>query len=198
MTLDNATIIVGVCGNDHLIGYETDFYDEKGQKRYTLGAICREDKDFFNKITNGQFCIASSVTARDISRVYKEQYPMSEYIFPFYGPKIIYTPSKRLKRNVHDVIDIALKDAKRWNKGKTHFDNIKKVYVCGGSQIYKEALKNEHVREMSVTYIPEKYKVKQDSSYRPIYFPEVNWNEWNEVGQINLNKEILIKKFRKQ
>lgn len=199
MILDSAIIIAGVCGPDNLIGYETGLFDRRGYPEYKLAANCDVDKNFFIENTKGQFCVVSSITARGMSRSYLEGFPLSEHIFPIWGTTTLYVASKRLQRDVHDVIDIALKDAKRWNEGKKNPN--KKVYICGGSQIYKEALKSDKVRDMYLTFIPENFKFEVpkgfENYYTPIYFPEVNWKEWQEVGATNLSEEVVVKRYRR-
>lgn len=202
MNLDSATIIAGVCGPDNIIGYETQNSDRKGQQAFVLGAKCDLDKDFFRETTKGHFCVVSSRTARGMSNSYLDHFPLSEHIFPFWGPSVLYTASKRLGRDVHDVIKIALKDCKKWNKDK-HFlkGGEKRVFICGGAQIYKAALENAHVRDMYITFISEKfaYPITEEYAhlYTPIYFPKVNWDKWSEVGVTELSEGVMVKRFRR-
>lgn len=195
MKLGSATIIAAVCDPDNLIGYKTNLVDRKGYEKYILPSNCQIDKDFFINTVRGQFCVLSSITARGMSKSYLDHFPISEHIFPFWATSTLYTASKRYKREVNDVINLAIKDAE-------NHPGDKKVFVCGGSQIYEEALKNDNVNEMILTCIPSKFKVDIPSDlekhYSPIYFPEVDWSEWREQKTKDLGEGVLVKRYRRK
>jgi len=192
MNIDKATIIAGVLGDEKVIGIkDRDWKDH-------LAAKCDVDIDYFNKATSGQFCVCSREVAKSMSKAYRECLSLSDYMVPFWGPKIIYTPSIKLHRTFRDVTLKALREAKKWNKNK-HFlkDKIKSVYICGGAQIYKEALDNpDLVDEMILTIIPEKYR--RNVKGKEICFPTFSKEEWNLVGETNLSKEVSVLKYRRR
>lgn len=200
MKLDNATIIAGISKEDGLIGYKSTFKDHMGNDSYILGHKCNLDKDFFRKKIKGKFCVTSSTTAKEMSKEFCNELPISEHIFPFWGRLCtFYIASKRLHRDVHDVIRIALKDAKKWNKDKNFMSkDIKEVYICGGSQIYKESLNNGFVNKMIITYIPNKYRVPQYPGDTPIYFPEIYSKYWTQTGEQNLGEDVIVKYYTRK
>jgi len=191
MTLEKATIIAGVLGDRKVIGIK----DQYGTDH--LAAKCKPDGDFFRSMTSGNFCISSRDVARQMSRAYTHALPASDYMLPFWGPKIIYTASIKFHRSFSDVTRKALAEAKDWNKGK-HFqkDKPKAVFICGGAQIYKEALnRTDLVDEMYLTIIPESYKKNVEGD--EICFPSFDENDWYLAAEITLNDNILVLRYRR-
>ena len=67
-----------------------------------------------------------------------------------------------------------LKAALKKAEAQAELDGIKEVMVIGGGQIYAEALPLVDRIYMTLVHAD----VEGDA-----YFPEVNWEEWNEVGR---------------
>ncbi|WP_404368536.1 dihydrofolate reductase [Marinobacter sp.] len=68
----------------------------------------------------------------------------------------------------------SLEDAFVRAEARAEIENREEIMVIGGGQIYAEAL--PHVDRMYVTLVHD--EVPGDA-----WFPEVNWQEWEEIGR---------------
>lgn len=52
--------------------------------------------------------------------------------------------------------------------------NDDKIFIIGGAQIYKEALKNKLVDKLDITLVHEEFEAD-------VFFPEIDSNQWQET-----------------
>ncbi len=93
--------------------------------------------------------------------------------------------SKTLNRTNGAEIASSIDDAVRMARG-----NVGQIYCIGGAQIYKEFLEKELVDILHISFVKKEY----DGN---VFFPKINFNEWEETETKEFN-EFIYKKFEKK
>ena len=82
------------------------------------------------------------------------------------------------------IVCNSIKQAMDYCKNK----NFEKVFIVGGESVYKQFL--SIATKMEITFV--KKSVQGDA-----FFPEINWNEWKEIGREKL-EEIDFASFERK
>lgn len=81
-----------------------------------------------------------------------------------------------------------LKDALLYCERNNKYPNV--AYIIGGAKTYDNALAEGVVDEMVLSYLPDEYS-------GDCYFPQVNWNEWQPVSEIQKDG-FIVKTYTKK
>ncbi|TYQ00370.1 dihydrofolate reductase [Tenacibaculum adriaticum] len=73
-----------------------------------------------------------------------------------------------IANSLNDAIDLARED--------------EEVFIIGGAQIYKQAIKNSLVEKLDITYVHEEFEAD-------VYFPEIDLTVWEEVARENFKAD---------
>ncbi len=64
--------------------------------------------------------------------------------------------------------------------------NEEEVFILGGGNVFSEALKDESINKMILTFVDA-------SPEGDTYFPKVNWSRWKEVKSLSFDRDEFHK-----
>lgn len=131
-----------------------------------------QDLKLFKKVTLDSVVIMGRKTYESIPKQYR---PLPKRV------NMVLTRSDKEfpGAETYNSLDAALKKASEYNKS---------IFIIGGSQIYQQAL--SHCDELHISFIKKDYP--GDSQ-----FPQINWDNWDQV-EVQDFEEFTYKRFERK
>lgn len=131
----------------------------------------KEDKEYFSKITQNSVLIMGRNTFQEIGKALFNRY-------------IIVLSKTQIFEDNNVCTCTCIKNAVNLSKKLTEKGHYTQTFICGGSQVYKEALK----------FADRLYVSKIDAEYQGnIFFPNVDFEKLKRLNSKRINTQTGIK-----